>query len=195
MKKDAKIFKITLAAMIISAFLFMPLTVSGQTGKVNFAGTWALNAEKSNFGQGQGQPQGQPPQGQPAGQGQGQGMRGGFGGGNFVAKQEANLLTVDRTRPGQNGGEATTVTSKYTLDGKECVNTTGMGDSKSVATWSADGLSLTIVTNRTFDRNGTSTTTKTTEVWTLTNPTTLTVVSTRTSANGDRTSSMVYDKK
>lgn len=201
MKKDAKIFKITLSAMIISAFLFMPLTVSGQAGKVNFAGTWALNAEKSNFGQGQGQPQGQPPQGQPPqgqpaqGQGQGQGMRGGFGGGNFVAKQEANLLTVDRTRPGQNGGEATTTTSKYTLDGKESVNTSGMGDTKSVATWSADGLTLTIVTNRTFDRNGTSTTTKATEVWTLTNPTTLTIVSTRTSQNGDRTTTMVYDKK
>jgi hypothetical protein len=193
MKKNVKIFKITLSAMIISAFLFMPLTVNGQAGKTNFAGTWAFNAEKSNMGQApQGQPaQGQPAQGQP---GQGQGMRGGFGGGNFVAAQDANLLTVDRTRPDQNGTPQTT-TSKYTLDGKECVNTSGMGDAKSVVTWAADGKSLTIVTNRTFDRNGQSMTMKTTEVWSLTSPTELSVVSTRTSQNGDRTSKMVYDKK
>jgi hypothetical protein len=198
MRKDVKIFRVTLSAMIISAFLFSPLAVNGQAGKANFAGTWALNAEKSNFGQGQ-PGQGQPPQGQP-GQGQppqgqpGQGMRGGFGGGNFVAKQEENLLTLDRTRPDQSGTPQTT-TSKYTLDGKECVNTSGMGEAKSVATWAADGKSLTIVTTRTFDRNGQSMTTKTTEVWTLTSPTALTVVSTRTSPNGDRTSTMVYDKK
>jgi hypothetical protein len=208
MRKDVKIFRITLSAMIISAFLFSPLAVNGQAGKTNFAGTWALNAEKSNFGQGMGQGQGQPPQGQPPqgqppqgqpgqgqpGQGQGQGMRGGFGGGNFVAKQEENLLTVDRTRPDQSGTPQTT-TSKYTLDGKECVNTSGMGEAKSVATWASDGKSLTILTTRTFDRNGQSMTTKTTEVWTLTSPTTLSVVSTRTSPNGDRTSTMVYDKK
>jgi hypothetical protein len=195
MKKDVKIFKIALSVMIISAFLFMPLTVNGQTGKVNFSGTWAFNAEKSDLGQmgqGQGQPpQGQPPQGQP---GQGQGMRGGFGGGNFVATQEANLLSVDRTRPNQNG-EQQTITSKYTLDGKESVNTSGMGEAKSIATWSADGQSLTIVTTRTFDRNGESMTMKTTEVWSLTSPTTLSIVSTRTSQNGDRTTKMIYDKK
>jgi len=193
MKKNVKFFKISLSAMIISAFLFMPLTVNGQAGKTNFAGTWAFNAEKSNMGQApQGQPgQGQPAQGQP---GQGQGMRGGFGGGNFVAAQDANLLTVDRTRPDQNGTPQTT-TSKYTLDGKECVNTSGMGEAKSVATWAADGKSLTIVTNRTFDRNGQSMTMKTTEVWSFTSPTELSIVSTRTSQNGDRTNKMVYDKK
>jgi hypothetical protein len=195
MRKDVKIFRVTLSAMIISAFLFSPLAVNGQAGKTNFAGTWTLNAEKSNFGQGQ-PGQGQPPQGQPGqGQpGQGQGMRGGFGGGNFVATQDANLLTVERTRPDQSGTPQTT-TSKYTLDGKECVNTSGMGEAKSVATWAADGKSLTIVTTRTFDRNGQSMPMTTTEVWTLTSPTVLSIVSTRTSPNGDRTSTMVYDKK
>jgi hypothetical protein len=196
MKKDLKIFRRALSAVMIGAFLFAPLALNGQAGKTNFSGTWTLNADKSNFGGGMGQGQGQPPQGQPPqGQpGQGGGMRGGFGGGNFVAKQEADLLTVERTRPDQSGQQVTTST-KYTLDGKESVNTTGMGESKSVATWSADGNTLTIVTNRTFDRNGQSMTMKTTEVWTLTSPTTLTIVSTRTSPNGDRTSTMVYDKK
>jgi hypothetical protein len=206
MKRNVKIFQITLSAMIISAFLFVPLTVNGQAGKANFSGTWTLNAEKSDMGQGMGQgmgqpgqgqpPQGQPPQGQPPqGQpGQGMGMRGGFGGGDFVAKQEANLLTVDRTRPGMDGQPQTT-TSKYTLDGKESVNSSGMGDSKSIATWSADGKSLTIVTTRTFDRDGQSMTMKTTEVWSQTSPTTISIVSTMSTPNGDRTSTRVYDKK
>jgi hypothetical protein len=193
MRKNIKIFQTTLSVMIMSAFLFMPLTVNGQAGKANFSGTWAFNAEKSNMGQPpQGQPgQGQPPQGQP---GQGMGMRGGFGGGNFVAKQEATLLTVDRTRPDQNGTPQTT-TSKYTLDGKESVNTSPMGDAKSIATWAADGKSLTIVTTRTFERDGQSMTMKSTEVWSLTSPTALSIVTTRTTPNGDRTTTMVYDKK
>jgi len=60
----------------------------------------------------------------------GGGMR--MGGGNFVATQEANLLTVVRTRTGQDG-QPTTITMKYTLDGKESVNTSPRGDSKSIA--------------------------------------------------------------
>jgi hypothetical protein len=186
MERKVKNLQIALSAMIILAFLAMPYSTYAQAGKANFTGTWAFNAEKSQMGQGQGQP----PQGQqPQGQGQGQGQRGGFGGGNFVAKQEANLLTVDRTRGDQ------TVTSKYTLDGKESVNSTGMGDSKSVATWSADGKVLTIVTTRTFERDGQSTTMKTTEEWSLTSPAVLSIKSTRTSPNGDRVTTAVYDKK
>jgi hypothetical protein len=192
MEKRVKSFQITLSAMIMLAFLMMPLVSNGQAGKANFSGTWALNAEKSTFGQGQGQP----PQGAGQGQGQGQGQRmGGFGGGNFVAKQEANLLTVERTRTNQNG-ETTKTESRYTLDGKESVNTTGRGESKSIATWAADGKTLTIVTTRTFDMNGESRTVKTTEEWTLTSGGNLSIKSTSASQSGDpRVSTMVYDKK
>jgi hypothetical protein len=190
MKKNVKSLQITLSAMIILAFLCMPLALNGQTGKINFSGTWALNTEKSNFGMGQGQPPQGQPQGQPPqGQGQGQGQRGGFGGGNFVAKQEANLLTVDRTRGDQ------TFTSKYTLDGKESINTTGMGESKSIATWSADGKVLTIVTTRTFERDGQSQTRTTKDEWSLTDANTLSVKTTRQTQNGEGVSTMVYDKK
>jgi hypothetical protein len=179
MEKNVKKFQFALSVMIIMSFLLMPLTVNGQTGKANFSGTWALNAEKSDFGQA------------PAGGQGGGGQRGGQGGrgGNFVAKQDGNVLTVDRTRGDQ------TFTSKYTLDGKESVNTTGRGDSKSVASWSADGKSLTIKTTSTFDMNGTSRTSTSTEVWSLTSPTTLSVKTTRSSQNGDRVNTMVYDKK
>jgi len=187
MERKIKTVQILLSAMIMIAFIAMPVTTYAQAGKANFAGSWVFNAEKSQMGQGQGQPpqggQGQPPQG-----GQGQRM-GGFGGGNFTAAQEANLLTVTRTF-----GEQTT-TSKYTLDGKESINTTQRGDSKSTATWSADGKVLTIVTNRTFERDGQSTTMTTKEEWSLTDAATLSIKTTRSSPNGDRVTTAVYNKK
>jgi len=162
---------------VLFAFLCMPLALNAQGSKANFAGTWAFNAEKSNLGDAAGG--GAPRMG---------------GGGNFVATQDANTLTVESTRTNQNG-EAVTTTSKYTLDGKVSVNTTARGESKSTATWSADGKSLTIVTTRSFERDGTTTEMKTTEVWSLTSPTVLSRVSTMNTPNGERKTTMVYDKK
>lgn len=164
--------------MVILAFI-MPALTNAQGGKANFAGNWTFNAEKST------QPQG----GGGGGQGGG-GGRGGFGGGNFVATQDANLLTVTRTRTGQDGTPVTT-TQKYTLDGKESVNTMGQGESKSTATWSADGKSLTIVTKTNF--NGTERTSN--QVWTLTAPKTLSIVSTRQGQNGEVKTTQVYEIK
>jgi hypothetical protein len=165
-----------LVSVALILALVSPALIIAQAGKANFAGEWTLNAEKSP------QPQG----------GQGGGMR--MGGGNFVATQEANLLTVVRTRTGQDG-QATTTTTKYTLDGKESINTSARGDSKSTAVWSADGKSLTIETSRTMDMNGESRTMKTKEVWTLTDPKTLSVTSTRQGQDGEVKTVMVYDKK
>jgi dipeptidyl aminopeptidase/acylaminoacyl peptidase len=169
---------IRLVSLTLMLALIAPVMINAQAGKTNFAGDWTLNAEKST------QPQG--------GQGGGGGMR--MGGGNFVATQEANLLTVVRTRTGQDG-QPTTMTMKYTLDGKESINTSPRGDSKSIAKWSADGKSLTIETTRTMDMNGESRTMKSTEVWALTDAKTLSVTSTRQGPDGDVKSNMVYEKK
>lgn len=173
-----------LSFTVIFAFLCMPLAINAQGSKANFSGKWVLNTGKSDMGQ--------PPQGQPS-TGGGQRM-GGFGGGDFTATQESNLLTVERTRTGQDGQQMT-ITSKYTLDGKESINTTQRGESKSTATWSADGKVLTIVTTRTFERDGQTMEMKSNEVWTLTSPTTLSVVNTMNTPNGERKTSLVYDKK
>jgi len=185
MKKDVKNFQITLSAMIILAFLAMPLSLNGQTGKVNFSGIWTLNADKSEMGGGPGgPPQGQPPQDR---------RMGGFGG-DFTATQEATLLTVERTMTRQSG-ETVTTTSKYTLDGKESVNSTGRGESKSTATWSADGKTLKITTSRTFDMGGESRTMNSTEEWTLTDDKTLSIKTMMSTPGGEMTTKMVYDKK
>ena len=175
MKKNVSGFMRLLSLSLMVVFI-VPAIANAQAGKTNFAGNWVMNAEKST------QPQG----------GGGGGQR--MGGGNFVASQEANLLTVVRTRTGQDG-QSTTMTSKYTLDGKESINTSPRGDSKSVATWSADGKTLTITTSRTMDMNGETRTMNSTEVWTLTDAKTLTVNSTRQGPNGDVKSTYVYDKK
>ena len=194
MEKNVKNLGITrtgilriLSLTVILAFL-LPAMTNAQ-GKANFAGNWTYNASKST----------QPPAGGGGpGGGGGGGGRGGFGGGDIVATQDANILTVATSRPGQDGTPVTT-TMKYTLDGKETINTTpgfGGGDPMkvpSVATYSADGKSLTIVTTRTFNDQ----TMKTTETWTLTNPSTLTITSTRPGFNGGdpTTTNRVYDKK
>lgn len=178
MKKNVGIFQVNSSIMrfislIIMITFTMPAISNAQSGKVSFSGNWTLNAEKSNLGDGGGQR---------------------MGGGNFVATQEANLLTVVRTRTNQSG-ETTTTTSKYTLDGKESINTSTRGESKSIATWSADGKALTIETSRTFDMNGETRTMKSTEIWTLTDAKTLSVQSTSTSRDGEeRKSTRVYDK-
>jgi len=118
-----------------------------------------------------------------------------MGGGDFVAKQDANLLTVERSRTNQDGETVKTET-KYTLDGKVSANTAGRGgESKSTATWSADGKSLTIVTTRSMERDGQTTEMKTTEVWTLASPASLSIVSTMNTPNGERKTTRVYDKK
>lgn len=161
-----------LLSLVIALMLIAPVMTNAQSGKANFAGTWALNAEKSTM-----------PQGGGGGQGGG-GQR--MGGGNFTVTQDANTLT--QTRTGQDG---TARSTKYTLDGKETVNTMGQGESKSTATWSADGKSLTIVTKSNF--GGTERTS--TAVWSLTSATTLSIVSTRQGQNGEVKTTMVYDKK
>jgi hypothetical protein len=152
-----------------------PVFANAQSGDTNFTGTWAFNAEKSTLGDNQGAQR--------------------MFSGNFIAKQEANLLTVERTRTNQNG-ETSTTTMKYTLDGKESINTSQRGESKSVATWSADKKALTISTSRTFEMDGNKMTMKSTEVWSLTNPGTLTINSTRQGRDGEEIkANIVYDKK
>lgn len=167
-----------LSLTIVLAFI-APLMTNAQAGKANFAGTWTYNAEKST----------QPPAG-----GGGGGGRGGLG--NFVATQDANTITVVSTRTGQDG-TSTTRTSAYTLDGKENTLAAPAGGggggtpSKYVATWSADGKSLTIVTTRTIN----DAPMKSTEVWTLTAPKTLSIAGSRTTQDGEVKTTRVYDKK
>jgi hypothetical protein len=177
MKKNLKNL-MQLLALMIALMLIAPVTVHAQA-KANFAGTWALNTEKSALPQGG-------PGGGGAGGGGGGGGRGMFGGGNFTVTQDAN--TLSQMREGPDG----TITTKYTLDGKETTNSMGFGDSKSTATWSADGKKLTVVTKMDFNGNEMITT----AVWSLIDASTLSIETTRPGRDGGSTTTkMVYDKK
>jgi Tol biopolymer transport system component len=156
-----------LASLTFIMATAMPVFLLAQKSKVNFSGTWTLNEQKST---------------QPQGGGSYQRM----GGGTFVLAQEENLLT--RTRTAQDG---TTRVSKYTLDGKESVNMTGRGESKSTAKWSEDGKTLTIVSKFNVDGNERTSS----EIWTLADPGTLSIAVTRQGQDGEVKSTMIYDKK
>jgi hypothetical protein len=112
----------------------------------------------------------------------------------MTVTQEGNNLTVARVRTNQNG-EATTTTEKFTLDGKESVNDSGRGPSKALVTWSADGKTLNFAITRTFDMNGETTTIKSTELWTLTDAKTLSLLSTVNFQDQEMKTTLVYDKK
>jgi len=179
--------RLQVLSFVVMAALLLPTALMAQGSKTNFSGSWTYNAAKSVSSQPQGQPQGQ-------GQRPGGPDRSGFGGGDFTITQEGNLLTVERTMTGPDG-TARTTTSKYTLDGKESINTARMGESKSFATWSSDGKKLTIKTTRTMTRNGESTTMTSTEVWSLTDGKTLQIESTTTTPAGERKQTSIYNKK
>ncbi len=165
--------KIRVVSLMMMAALLLPSALMGQNSKTIFTGNWVYNAEKST------QPEGQ---------------RQGRGGGDFTANQAGNVLTVERTMQGRDG-QTMTMTSKYTLDGKESVNSSRGGESKSVATWSADGKKLTIKTTRTMNRNGEERTVTSVEVWSLSDPKSLTIEMTMPSPQGDRKMTSVYTKK
>ena len=175
MKKNVMNYQINLPYLMhltclsIMLLAIMPIVANAQSGKTNFSGTWTFNEAKSNLGDTGGRR---------------------FGGGDMVVKQDANLLSVDRKRTNRDG-QTMTMTSKYSLDGKESTNSFGRGESKSTAKWSADGKTLNITT--TFSFNGNERTS--TEVWSLTNPNTLSVASTRQGQNGEVKTTRVYDKK
>ena len=162
-----KSFLRLLALTLMASFFILPVKINAQGTKANFSGTWTLNESKSTM---------------PQGGGGGQRM----GGREFTITQDANLLT--QTRTGQDG---TARATKYTLDGKESVNSFGEFQNKSTAKWSADGKSLTITTKSNY--NGTERTS--TSVWSLTDAKTLSIVSTWQGQNGEVKTTMVYDKK
>jgi hypothetical protein len=124
------------ASGVVVMCLTLALCGAMAQGKPNFSGEWKLNVAKSDFGQ------------MPAPT-------------SMVQKVTHNdpALKVVRTQVGDQG-EFTT-DSTYTTDGKECINTTRMGESKSTLKW--DGDTLVIDTKMDFQGNAVSITSR----WTL----------------------------
>ncbi len=88
---------------------------------VDFSGTWALNAEKSDAARGGG----------------GGGARGGGGASDMTIKQTGNEMVITRTM----GGNA--METKYIMDGADHTITNQMGDTKYKAVLSGSAVSIT----------------------------------------------------
>lgn len=148
-------------------------SASGQTGSVNFSGTWSLNESKSTPVQG--------------------GFR--FAATQMVIKQEGNNLAVESTRKGQDGEDIKT-TYKYTLDGKVSSNPSFNNNTRvSTVTWTADGKALNFTHSTKFDNNGESQEFKYLEVWKMTADNSLSDETTMNFQGQENKSNNVYDKK
>jgi hypothetical protein len=150
------------------------MTTSGLFAQANFAGTWAFNESKSNFGDSQ--------------------FR--FAATSMVVTQDASTLSVESTMPGRDGGEMKT-SAKYTLDGKVSENPMFNSTRKSTVTLSADKTSLIIASTMTFDMGGETREMKSTETWKLSEGgKLLSIESVRQGRDGEEMrTTAAYDKK
>jgi hypothetical protein len=156
---------VTLASLIV----MIPLC--SFAAKPDFSGQWTLNESKSNLGEGRI-----------------------FSAANMKVTQEGNTLTIERTRTGRNG-EARTTSETLTMDGKENISEGENRTSSTTVTWSEEGSTLTIKSKRGFNRQGETFEMNTTETWSLSGDgKTLTIQSDSSSAMGDRSATLVYDK-
>ena len=171
MKTKSKMLWRKVLTLALTLFFMMPAVIIAQAGNVNFSGTWAFNQSKSTTGGGD------------------QRMGGGASP-TMTVTQTANTLSVTRAIMGRDGG-STSTTTNYSLDGKETVTSNQRGESKSVAVWSSDRRSLTITTTRSF--NGMDM--KTVEVWTIDSSNALSIKSDATTPQGNRSTTLVYDKR
>jgi hypothetical protein len=164
---------LTVAALLAS----VALRPAAAQGKTDFSGSWKINTEKSD----------------PMGGGMGGGGGGGAGGSGMAnavttITQTATQLTIE-TKFGDQ-----TRTTNYSLDGKESTNQGRMGETKSKAHW--DGSSLVIQSTGSFNGPNGAMAFTSKEVRTLGDDgKTMTVVTTRSTPNGEVTTKRVFDKQ
>lgn len=155
--------------IFVSLLFFTAFTVSAQ--KPSFAGTWNLNQEKSQLGEGPGR----------------------RAAAKIVINEIESSMIVERTSTRQSG-ETMTTKEIYNLTGTETDNSTENRKKKSVASWSADSKELTIKSTTTFERDGNSMEMKSTEVYKISDDKkTLTIDNTMSSQRGDFKTTLVYD--
>jgi hypothetical protein len=164
--------------LAVSAFALLFILYSSslfaQTGNVNFSGTWTINESKSSPSEG--------------------GFR--MAATMMTITQDGNNLTVERTAKNQDGEDFKS-TYKFTLDGKECVNTIfGNNTRKSIVTWAADKKSLDFAHIMSFERDGQTNEFKSSETWRFNDTDkTLSINTVFNGPNGEIKATNVYDKK
>jgi len=151
--------------LLLSATLMISVLVSAQGP--DFTGTWKLNASKSKLGD-----------------------QFSMAPREIIITQKANDLAVEKHSSFQD--QEFTTTDKFTLDGKECVNT-GWQDSqkKSTVAWADDKLSMKITSKLNIGDGGEMTIV---EVLKMDGPN-MVIESSASSSYGDMSETMVYEKQ
>jgi hypothetical protein len=143
--------------------------------QTSFAGTWAFNESKSDFG----------------------GSQFRFAATTMIVTQDAKVLSVESTMPGRDGGEMKS-SAKYNLDGTVSENPIFNSTRKSTVTWSDDKASLKMAHTMTFDMNGETRTMNSTDTWQLAEDgKVLKITSVRPGrdGSGEMKTVVAYDKK
>ncbi len=151
-------------SFLLAAFILLSSFVSAQT--VNFSGTWKLNSSKSKVND-----------------------QFSMAPKEIILVQNGNELNSERHSSFQDQDFITK--DKFTLDGKECINT-GWQDSqkKSTAVWSDDKKSLKIISKIPINDGEMVTT----EIYKI-DGANLVIESSSASSFGDMAETMVYDKQ
>ena len=138
--------------------------------KPDFSGTWTLNEEKSEFGEGRYRPSA-----------------------TIDVKQDKTSMTVVRTRTGRDGQEVR-MESVYSLDGKETTTEGGRRTTVSTVKWSGDGSTLVINSKTSWTREGETSESTSVETWVLgEGGKNLTIKTNSSSSRGEFSSTAVYD--
>jgi len=168
--KHNRILQLFFVTLISSLVMVPALSFAGE--KTDFTGQWTLNESKSDLGEGRF-----------------------FAAVKMSVTQEGESLTFERTRTGRDGEERTS-SETLTMDGKECINEGENRKTTSTVTWSDDGTTMTIQSVREFNRQGETMEMNSTEVWTLSEEgTILKLQSDTTSGMGERSVTLIYEKK
>ncbi len=151
---------------IIFVLAAFALTLSSFAQAPDFSGKWKLNSGKSKLGD-----------------------QFSMAPATVSIVQKGNDFSIEKIS--DFGGQEFTLSEKYTLDGKECVNT-GWQDSqrKSTAVWSADKKSLKITSKLNIGDGGDMTII---EVYKM-DGANLVIDSSSSSSFGDMAETMAYDK-
>jgi len=151
---------------IIFVLAAFALTLSSFAQSPDFSGKWKLNTGKSKLGE-----------------------QFSMAPVSIVIVQKGNDFSIEKVS--DFGGQEFTVTEKYTLDGKECLNT-GWQDSqrKSTAVWSEDKKTLKVSSKLNIGDGGDMTIV---ESYKMDGPN-MVIESSSSSSFGDMAETMAYDK-
>jgi hypothetical protein len=151
-------------------FILYPATAHAGD-KAEFSGEWTLNEDESEMGESR------------------------FGPAKTLKITQAeNSLVIESTRVGRDGGTRE-IKDEFTLDGEEKLTENERGTTKTKASWSADGKTLSLYSYRKMTREGQTFEITTEEIWELSDEgSTLTMRTSRSSPRGESSSVLVYNK-